>query len=191
VSPVNFEVLFVTAYDDYAIKAFKLNAIDYILKPISIPELVFAVKKLRERLDYKKLASAPSSSYAEVGKLVATRARSQKITLKDANDIEVVDFKNIFFLEAQGSYSRVLFSKNNHTREKIMSVSLSDYEELMPPEMFYRIHKSYLINCVHVKRIIRDDIGQVIINDEFTLPVSRRRLGPLIEFLKNNDYYEE
>ena len=72
-----------------------------------------------------------------------------------------------------------------------MSVSLSVYEELMPEEMFYRIHKSYLINCVHVKKIIRDEIGQVVINNEFTLPVSRRRFAPLIEFLKNNDYYDE
>ncbi len=191
ISPINFEVVFVTAYDEYAIRAFKLNAVDYILKPISIAELQEAVKKLKERVGYKKMMAGPTASYTDLGKMVSTKAKSQKITLKDGNNIEVVDFKNILFVEAQGSYSRVLFTKNNATKEKIMSVSLSVYEELMPEEMFYRIHKSYLINCTHVKRIIRDEIGQVVINNEFTLPVSRRRFGTLIEFLKNNDHYHE
>ncbi len=191
VSPVHFEVVFVTAFDEYAIRAFKLNAVDYILKPISITELIEAIRKLKERVEYKKLMAAGPTSYTDLGKQVSTKTKGQKITLKDGSNIEVVDFKHIFFVEAQGSYSRVLFMKNNVTKEKIMSVSLSVYEELMPAEMFYRIHKSYLINCVHVKKIIRDEIGQVVINNEFTLPISRRRFAPLIEFLKSNDYYDE
>ncbi len=191
ISPVNFEVVFVTAYDEYAIRAFKLNAVDYLLKPISIAELVGAAKKLKERVEYKKLVSGVPASYTDIGKQVISKTKSHRITLKDANNIEVVDFKNILFVEAQGSYSKIMFLKNSATKEKIMSVSLSDYEELMPPESFYRIHKSYLINCVHVKRIIRDEVGQVVINHEFTLPVSRRRFGPLIEFLKTNDYYDD
>jgi len=191
VSPVPYEVIFVTAYDEYAVRAFKLSAVDYILKPISITELVGAMKKLRERIEYKKLISSVPTSYSDIGRMVSSKTKSQKITLRDANNIEVVDFKNILFIEAQGSYSKVLFVKNNSTKEKVMSVSLSDYEELMPSELFYRIHKSYLINCQHVKNIIRDDIGQVVINHEYTLPVSRRRFGPLLEFLKNNDYYDD
>jgi two-component system, LytTR family, response regulator len=191
VSPVPFEVVFVTAYDEYAIRAFKLNAVDYILKPISILELVEAVKKLKERIEYKKLMANVTTSYTDIGKQISSRAKSQRITLREANSIEMVEFKNILFVEAQGSYSKVMFLKNNAAREKVMSVSLSDYEEIMPPEMFYRIHKSYLINCVHVKRIIREEVGQVVINDEFTLPVSRRRFAPLLEFLKSNDYYDD
>jgi two-component system, LytTR family, response regulator len=189
ISPVNFEVVFVTAYDEYAIRAFKLNAVDYILKPISITELIDATRKLRERIEYKRLSSATGTSFADMSRQMAAKGKLQKLTLKDAGNIEVVDFKNILFFEAQGSYSRVMFLRNGTVREKVMSTSLSDYEELMPADLFYRIHKSFLINCQHVRNVIRDDVGQVVINSDFTLPVSRRRFGALMEFLKNNEYY--
>lgn len=191
IAPFNFEVTFVTAYDEYALKAFKLNAVDYILKPISIPELVSAVEKLRERIKFKKVLTGNDVSYAEISGLITTKSKIHKITLKDGNNIEVVDFRNIHFIEAQGSYSRVLFSKYNAIKEITMSVSLADYEDMLPDDTFYRIHKSYLINCGHVKKILKDDTNQVVINGEYTLPVSRRRFAPLLEFLKNNDYYDE
>lgn len=191
ISPVNFEIVFVTAYDEYAIKAFKLNAVDYILKPISIAELGNAVKRLEERVSYKKMFQHSNDTFSDIGKQLNNKSKAIKITLKETNTIEVVEFKHILFLEAQGSYSRILFLKNDVSKEKIMSVSLSDYEELLPSDLFYRIHKSYLINRLHVNNIIRDDIGQVVINNEYTLPVSRRRLATLIEFLKNDDYNNE
>lgn len=189
ISPVSFEVVFVTAYDEYAIRAFKLNAVDYILKPISINELINATRRLRERIEYKRLSMGGTASYADMGRLMAGKGKLQKLTMKDANHIEVVDFKNILFFEAQGSYSRIMFLKNEGVRERIMSTSLSDYQDILPPEIFYRIHKSFLINCHHVKDVIRDEVGQVVIHSEYTLPVSRRRFGALLEFLKANDYY--
>jgi two-component system LytT family response regulator len=190
ISPINFEVIFVTAYDDYAIKAFKLNAIDYILKPISINELKNAVNKLKQRLKVKKLLATANPSYTDISSLVSNKTKSQRITLKDGNNIEVIEFNDIFFIEAQGSYSRIMFMKDNEVKEITMSNSLSDYEELFPKETFYRIHKSYLINCMHVKKILKDEVSQVIIRDH-TLPISRRRFTPLLEFLKSNDFYHE
>jgi len=191
VSPFNFEVIFVTAYDEYAIRAFKLNAVDYILKPISITELTEAVQKLKEKIRYKHILSENAVSYTEISNQVNNKAKSQRITLKDNNSIEVVEFRDIFFVEAQGSYVRILFLKGNETREIILSGSLTDYEELMPSDLFYRIHKSYLINCIHVKKILKDEYSQVVIRDVFTLPISRRRFAPLLQYLKNNDYYHE
>jgi len=192
IAPFNFEVTFVTAYDEYALKAFRLNAVDYILKPISIPELIGAVAKLRERIKFRKVINKSKGvSYSEISGIITHKTKNQKITLKDGNNIEVVDFRNIFFIEAQGSYSRILFSKYNTVRELVMSVSLADYEEMLPTDIFYRIHKSYLINCGHVKKILRDDANQVVVHSDFTLPISRRRFAPLLEFLKNNDYYDE
>jgi len=190
-SPFNFEVVFVTAYDEYAVKAFKLNAVDYILKPISIPELKQAVEKLREKFKFKQILSKNNVSYEDISNLVINKAKNQRIALKDNNVIEVVDFKDIFFLEAQGSYTRILFLKDGSVKEIIMSGSLGDYEELFPEDFFYRIHKSYLINCAHVKKILKDESTHVVVKDSFTLPVSRRRSVPLIEFLKNNGYYNE
>ena len=191
IAPFDFEVIFVTAYDEYAIKAFKLNAVDYILKPISINELTQAVQRLREKIRYKHILAENSISYTEISNQVSNKIKGQRITLKDSNSIEVVEFRDICFVEAQGSYVRILFLKGNETKEITLSGSLTDYEELMPPDLFYRIHKSYLINCIHVKKILKDEYSQVVIRETFTLPISRRRYAPLLQFLKNNDYYHE
>lgn len=188
ISPFKFEVVFVTAYDEYAIKAFKLNAVDYILKPISINELASAYAKLKERIKYKKILADSNVSYTEISKQVINKVKQQRITLKDNSNIEVVDFKDIYFIEAQGSYSRILFLKDTVIKEIIMASSISDYEELLPSDMFYRIHKSYLINCGHVKQILKDDASHVVLKGKFTLPISRRRYTPLIDFLKCNGF---
>ena len=72
-----------------------------------------------------------------------------------------------------------------------MSNTLSEYEELLPADLFYRIHKSYLLNCAHIKKILKEDAIQVLTKGNITLPVSRRRFAPLIDFLRNNDFYHE
>ena len=190
ISPLNFEVIFVTAYDEYAIRAFKLNAVDYILKPISIAELKNAYEKLKVRLHYKKIATQ-NISYTDLSKQVKYKFKSQKIIIKDGNGVEVVEFKDIYFIEAQGSYSKILFLKDGSLKESVMSNTLSDYEELLPTNFFYRIHKSYLINCSNVIKILREDSLQVMLGYNITLPVSRRRVGLLLDFLKNNDFHYE
>lgn len=190
IMPINFEVIFVTAYDEYAVRAFKLNAIDYILKPISIDELKTAVEKLREKLRIKDIVNTVAS-YTEISNQLINKTQSNKICLRDANITEVVDFKDIFYVEAHGSYSKILFLKDNKTKEMTMSNPLSDYEELLPDTLFYRAHRSYLINCAHVKEIQNESSASVILNKNITLPVSRRRYAQLIEFLRNNRYYNE
>ncbi len=191
IAPFDFEVVFVTAYDEYAIKAFKLNAIDYILKPISISELAAAVNKLKEKIYYKKLVTEDNALILELGRQIASRPKLQRITLRDNNNIEVIEFKDLLFVEAQGSYSKILFAKEGIQKEVIMSTSIAEYEELLPPDIFFRIHKSYLINCQHIKKILRDDTNYVIMCNEIELPVSRRRYPLLLDFLKTNEYYNE
>ena len=187
ISPVAFEVIFVTAYDEHALKAFKLNAIDYILKPISIPELRNAYLRLKEKLGFKKLYAEQQLSYQELSAQVINKSRNHKITLRDSSSIEVVDFSDIIFVEAQSSYSRILFIKNGQGREMLLSNPLSEYEELLPDNMFYRIHRSYLINCSQIKKISADNGGQVTMKNGQLIPVSRRRYASLITFLENND----
>ena len=191
IKPFDFEVVFVTAYDEYAIRAFRLNAIDYILKPIGVHELKNAVSKLKERIKLKQAIGADSTSFTEVSNQVNNRVKQNRIILKDISNTEVVDFKDIYFIEAQSSYSRIVFFKQNQVREMTLSSPLSDYEELLPADIFFRIHRSYLINCAQVKRILSDDAVSVVMQSNQTLPVSRRRYALLLEFLKNNDYYNE
>lgn len=188
ISPFNFEVVFVTAYDEYAVKAFKLNAVDYILKPISIPELKDAYERVRERIRYKKMIGQRKTSYIELARQVNNTIKHHKITLKDIHVTEVVDFKDVCFVEAQSSYSRVVFFKGSTCKEMVLSSPLSDYEELLPADIFHRVHRSYLINCSQIKKIFNDGSNQVLMKNDEVIPVSRRRFAALILFLESNDY---
>ena len=186
--PFTFEVVFVTAYDQYAVKAFRLNAVDYILKPIDIDELVIAFDKLYERLNFKRIFKEDHTTYSDLLHQVQHKPAICKIMLKSVNASELVAFADIYFVEAQGSYSRIVFLKENKICEMIMSHPLSEYEELLPADMYYRVHKSYIINCMHVEKIITDDNIHVILKDKFTIPVSRRRIISMKKFLKANGY---
>ncbi len=188
-SPLTFEIVFVTAYDEYAVKAFRLNAVDYLLKPIDIRELINAVQKLAEKLHFKKGAISgmiPPPTFLAPGR----NGKIQQITLKDNNCIEVVDLKNVIYIAANGSYSNVFFIRGDQVKEVIMSNSIADYEELLPPTLLYRIHKSYLVNCMHVKQIIRKDNLAVNIHDKFQLPIGRRRYTGLMTFLQHNNFQD-
>lgn len=189
IAPVEFEVVFVTAYDQYAVKAFRLNAVDYILKPIDIDELVIAVEKLMDRVRIKKIKDKKGISYLELLEQVDKKAECRTIRLKSTSHSELIDLQNIYFIEAQGSYSRIVFMKENNTAEIIMSRSLSEYEEILPANIYYRIHKTYLINCAHVTSFTTDENCHVVLKNMFTIPVSRRRLISMKTFLKSNGYF--
>ncbi len=191
IAPANFEVVFVTAYDEYAIRAFKLNAVDYILKPISITELRNAALKLQDKIKYRHLIADNAMAYQEVANQVTSKVKQQRLTLRDSNSIEIVDFKDVYFIEAQGSYSKVVFLKAGILKEMVMSVSIADYEELLPADQFFRIHRSYLINCAHLKKINRDENATAQLGAHYSLPVSRRRFSLLIDFLHSNKYHHE
>ncbi len=191
IAPFNFEVIFVTAFDEYAVKAFRLNAVDYILKPISITDLRNAVAKLQERLKHKVPAPGSRVVYQELAYQVENKVKQQKIVLRDKNNTEVINFKDILFVEADGSYSRIQFLKDNFVKEITMSWLLTDYEELLPTDQFFRIHRSYLINCMHVARIVNEDGNYVVLNNNFKLLVSRRNYVPFLNFLKGNNFHYE
>lgn len=186
IGPIDFEIVFVTAYDQYAIKAFRLNAVDYILKPIDIDELKNATAKLVEKISLKRTIS--DTSYLELYEQISKKADSRKIRLSSTNHSFLVDFNDIYFIEAQGSYSRIVFTDGHATQEIIMSNPSSDYEDLLPSNMYYRIHKTYLINCLHISKFISEHTYFVLIKNEFRLPVSRRRFQPLKNFLKSNGH---
>lgn len=187
--PFPFEIVFVTSYDEYAVRAFKLNAVDYILKPISIPELTNAVQKLREKLKYKHI-SGDNNIYNSLSRDVNNGVRTNKITLRDNNSIEIVDFKNICYLEAMGSYCKVVFYTADEEKQMVLSHAISEYEELLPADMFYRIHKSYLVNCQRIKKVVREDNPSLLMKNNALLPIGRRRFTSFISFLKSNQYYD-
>lgn len=187
VHPINFELVFVTAYDEYAIRAFKLNAIDYILKPICIDEIEGTISKLRERMGYKAINNDAAHQLKTL-KQIAQKEPQNKIVLRALNNIEVVDLRNISYIEGKGSYCKVFFNKEESIHEITMSTIISEYEEMLPKDVFYRIHKSYMINCNHISKITHDHQYEVILKNNIAIPVSRRRHADFIAFLKQHNF---
>jgi two-component system LytT family response regulator len=182
ISPVPFEIVFVTAYDEFALKAFRLNAVDYILKPIRLNYLKNTVDRLQERLQYQAFIAA--STYSELSQQVNRNGQPHIITLKGAEGVEIIAFNDIYYAEANGSYSKFVYYKGGIVKEIVSSYALSYYEELLPMQTFFRIHRSFLLNCNYVKSVLNDSCSIEIGLTEIVLPVSRRRAAVLLEFLK-------
>ena len=185
ISPVPFNVIFVTAYDEYALKAFKLNAIDYILKPISISELTVAVAKVKEQLEVKRLLSE-NTSYSQVSQMVSGATNPENIVLKDNTNLDVVAFNDLMFIEAMGSYSKIYFLKDGIEKNVIMSKAIAEYEEMLPEELFFRVHKTFLVNCKYIASILKDNSYMLMLKNKLTIPISRRKYVPLMQHLKNS-----
>jgi two-component system LytT family response regulator len=188
-SPINFEIIFVTAYDEYAIRAFKLNAVDYILKPINIDELVKAVEKLKERVVYRKVVSNGTTGhrYNELAQQINLKKKQQQLILRDNNTWETVSFKNVVYVKAMGSYCKIFYTSGGEEHDMLMSRSIAEYEEIFPAEIFFRIHRSYLVNCSYIKKILKDEVLSIQLHDKTILPIGRRRFSDLVLFLKGQN----
>ena len=170
-----FEVIFITAYDEYAIRAFEFNAIAYILKPVLEDKLIQAVEKVVEQknqgLSDVKLQALYNHMEGQREQSVAT------IALPIGEGYEFVPFDKISHVEADNNYSWVvLITGDKH----LVSKTLKEMERMIKRPNFYRVHKSFLINLNHVKQYLRTDGGQVIMTaEDKIIPVSRRKKDTL------------
>lgn len=179
----NIMVIFTTAYDQYALKALKASAIDYLLKPIDIDELKLAVKKAGERVELKSKnvvdAGDTLHDYAVNNSLQANG--ENKITLTHTNGFDVIDTADIVYIEADSNYS-VFHLQNNE--KIIISKPLKEFEEMLDRQNFVRIHKSVIVNFRYVKGYSHKNGLQVLLDDKTSLPVSRRRSNEFQEKAK-------
>jgi two-component system LytT family response regulator len=175
--PITFEVIFVTAYEEYALRALKLNVIDYLLKPIDITELKIAVRKV---IDKSLNPSFPGSMQSNTSQF-----DKQQIVLKDHhNNYSIVKLKHIVYVEALKGYSKIFFKHDGQTKVLTMSKSISEYEDLLPQALFLRIHRSFLVNYEYVKMVLSEQQILVLTVDNLQLPISRRRYSEVFSFLK-------
>lgn len=169
----NFEVIFVTAYDQFAVKAFKVDATDYLLKPINVLELINAVKKIGERI--KKNEAIDSSEKIK-------NVLSGKLTLPTANGSEYINIKDILRIEADGSYSKV-FTMDKNVR--LVTKNLKSLESSLDGESFFRCHNSHLINVEYIKKFTpTKDKGIIEMIDGSDIPVARSVKAELAELIK-------
>ncbi len=173
---INFEVIFVTAHDHYAIKAIKACALDYILKPIDILELTRAVDKAKNALLRKS-----NDQRLQNFKHNRNQHASSRIALPLSDKIEFVEISSITHCQAEGNYTK-LFIQNQ--TPLLVSQTLKEYDELLIHQGFMRVHQSHLVNIKCIKSFIKSDGGYLKLLDGTSVPVSRQRKEMVLEWLK-------
>jgi two-component system, LytTR family, response regulator len=170
---IRFNVIFITAFDKYAIRAFRFSAVDYLLKPVNPEELAEAVKRAGDLGMYQ--ANLHIRALEE--NLKAVVGRNQKLILKTNERIHLVDLDQVIHCESDDNYT--IF--NTIKGERILvSRTLKEYEEMLTDCKFYRVHKSHLINLAHVKYFEKQDGGFVVMSDNTRIPVASRKRDELL-----------
>jgi two-component system, LytTR family, response regulator len=167
--PVDFEIIFITAFDTYTLKAFKYSALDYLLKPVDIEELKAAVKRAIDRLAGKNINLQLVNL---LGNLKSNQTNLQKIALPLLDGIMFVHIAEIIRFEANGSYTDVHFDS---VEKIIVSKNIKEYEDILPPSIFCRVHNSHIINLNRVKKYHKGRGGYIIMDDGTNIEVSMRR----------------
>ncbi|MCB0497269.1 MAG: response regulator transcription factor [Cyclobacteriaceae bacterium] len=177
ISRRDFRVIFVTAYDHYAVEAFRFSAIDYLLKPIISTDLYTALEKVREAAGREKINYQLSVLMDNIHQLSKEK---KKIVLKELDTLHVVQLDEILWCNADGSYSVFYLTGN---RKIMVSSHLKEFEDILTPNGFFRIHRSHLVNLNKVKKFSKTDGGTILLEENVSLPVSVRKRERLAEML--------
>lgn len=165
---VNFSIIFTTAHDEFAAKAFRISAVDYLLKPIDANDLKAAVQKVEKKMD-------EGSSLQHITNLlrnIRQPSADQKIALPQREGYEFIEVSSIIYCQAEGAYTKVFIQEK---RPMLISRTLGDVEELLPPEIFQRIHHSTLINVTYISQFLRSDGGYIVLKNGEKLSVSKAK----------------
>ncbi|MCB0836973.1 MAG: response regulator transcription factor [Bacteroidetes bacterium] len=179
VSDRDFEVVFITAYDHYALDAFRFSALDFLLKPIDPDELMRAVEKVEKTVSKSRLSERISILE---NNLQTISSDSQKIVLKDTESIHILKISQILYCQAEGSYTHFHIDDG---RNILVSRNLKEYEKLLKPHRFFRSHHSYLVNINQIIRFDRSEGGILVMTNKAHLPVSNRRKDQLMDILNH------
>lgn len=171
-----FDVIFITAYDKFAIRAIKINAIDYILKPVSPSELIGAVKKVMEK---RNLGTNLKGNFT-VFKDNLEAEIPQKLAISTSFGLEYLTIKDIIRIEADGRYSEIHLTDGN---KLVVAKNLIEFQELLEGNDFFRIHNSHIINLRYLKLFMRQSL-KVKLSDGSVIPISKNKRDMFIEIMK-------
>lgn len=167
IDSIDFEVIFTTAHSEYAIKAFKFSAIDYLLKPIDVDDLQKALRKV----EHKQNQNISGRLEHLIQNLRTNAPENYKLALPTSDGLVFIQLNSILYCEASSNYTIIYTNTNKY----IVSRTLKQYEDLLGEHNFFRIHNSYLINLNVVKKYIRGDGGYVVLDNDVSLDVSKRK----------------
>ena len=176
----SFHIIFTTAYDEFAIKAFRYNATDYLLKPIVIDELVKAVDRVEEQIHKKEFVHRE-----QIKRLSESILKKQPLNYLTVSGMDRVDFiqpEDIIYLKSAGRYTE--FYLQDKKRKIISSRPIGEYETILPQDRFYRIHNSFLINLGALININKKAGNYCELTNGVSLPISRRRFEGLIKLMR-------
>ncbi len=171
---VQAEIIFTTAYNHYAIDAIRISAFDYLVKPISVEDLQNAVNRLT--LQHKHQTQEKLNILKK--SMQENKSQEDSIAIPTGEGMEFINIKDIIHIESSSNYSK-LYLLNGHTL--LVTRLLKDFEEMLLPYRFYRIHHSHVINLSYIKKYIRGEGGQVVMRNGDVIDVARRKKE---EFLK-------
>jgi two-component system LytT family response regulator len=176
IKDIPLQVIFTTAYDQYAVRAFKHNAVDYLLKPVIISELTAAVDRLTARMN--PINPDHTNLQTLLAKIQGSQA--QKLAIRSMNEIIYIDMDQISYLEADSNYTNIFLING----EKLNSTkTLKEYETMLDPRIFCRVFKANVVNLKHVKKFIKEDGGYIIMSDGTNINVSRDKRQLLLDRL--------
>lgn len=172
----SFETVFTTAYNHYAIDAVRKSAFDYLVKPIDVTELQNTVSRFLQKIKSKPAGRTELLLDGFSGNF----SQKHKISISSSEGIDFYQISDIIYISSSSNYSNLHLTNNTSV---LVTKLLKEFEELLLPYRFYRIHHSYLINLNHLKKYIRGDGGQVVMANNTTLDVSRRKKEEFMKLL--------
>ncbi len=170
---IDFRLIFVTAYDKFAVKAFRYNALDYLLKPIDGKDLKVAVKKaINQKTDLQQLKSVKQHWNG------GEKYQPDKIALPYQNGVTFTEIKNVIYCESDNNYTRFhILGGQNY----MVAKTLGDIQEVLEERNFLRVHRQYLVNLDHIKKYVRGEGNYLILSNDESIPVARNKKEKLIE----------
>ncbi len=174
----DLSIIFITAYEEFAVKAFKYSALDYLLKPLVYEDFFDAVKRAGKRIEQDKMTERMDVFMQHF----QPKKESSTIVLKTTENIYIVPIDDILYCEASGAYT-IFYLKDQ--QKVLVSKTLSDYEELINRTYFLRVHHSFLVNMNHVVRFEKGDNSMLVNQNGDKIPVSSRRKDFVLNYIQN------
>tara|TARA_B110000483_G_C18004467_1_gene468589 strand:+ start:89 stop:823 length:735 start_codon:yes stop_codon:yes gene_type:complete len=170
---IKFKIIFTTASDEFAIKAFKISAIDYLLKPIEIDELKCAVAKLKR---------GNEDNYELLQSNIKEENKSNKrLALHSQDKIEIIEIGNIIRCESNVNYTQFFFKDGT---KMLVTKTLKEYDKMLTEFGFYRVHQSHLVNIDYIKEYVKIDGGYLKMKDGASVPISTRKKSSVLKLLQ-------
>jgi two-component system, LytTR family, response regulator len=171
----NFEVVFTTAYNEYAIKAIKHSALDYLLKPVDKDELILAIQKAK-----REKQQQPESRINQLLDSLQMPKAGKRFAIPTLEGLTLINPDEILYVKSDGPYSHFYFTDK---RKMVISKTLKEAEDVLPVQDFFRIHHSYLVNMKYVQQYLRGEGGEVILTNGESIPVARSRKQEFLSLL--------